>query len=65
MRIPNEVSVHSFGPDPHTVGYTSDEDVQNQFQQCMFEGELSSICVVLCMQDSPDGHNSEANWFRS
>ena len=56
-----KVFVHSFGPDPHTFGYISDEDLENEFQRCMFDGEISSICDLLCMQDSPNGHISEAN----
>jgi len=53
--------VSSFGPDPHTFGFATDVEAENEFRQCMFDGEISSMCDVLCMQDSPDGLISEAN----
>ena len=55
-----KVAVSSFGPDPHTFGFATDEKVENEFRQCMFDGEISSICDLLCMKDSPIGHITEA-----
>ena len=45
----------------HSFGYSSDEEVKKQFHQCMLNGELASICKVLCVQDSPNGHHSQEN----
>ena len=56
-----KVAVSSFGPDPHTFGFATDAEVENEFRQCMFDGEISSMCDVLCMQDSSDDLISEAN----
>ena len=40
----------------HGFGYTSHYDVKHQFDTCMLNGELDSICKIICLLDSPDGH---------
>ena len=39
----------------HGFGYHSNKEVKMQFNGCMFNGEVHSICDTLCLKDSIDG----------
>ena len=46
-------------PEIKSFGYTSNDEVKGQYNDCMMKGEVEKICNVLCNKDDGADHGTE------
>ena len=56
MKILYEVALI---PEIKSFGYTSNDEVKGQYNDCMMKGEVEKICNVLCNKDDGADHGTE------